>query len=693
MRHDVFAAMLGTAVVISTPAHAQSATTFTYQGHLTESGTPADGLYEFEVRLLNDLEAQIGIAETSIATVTEGIFAMDLDYGPAAFDGNQRFLEISVRSVMAGGAFTTLSPNHPITSTPVAQFALSGNEGPTGPQGDPGTDGLDGTPGSQGPQGEQGPQGIQGNPGADGNDGAQGPQGDQGIPGTPGDSHWLLNGANTYFNGGKVGIGTSTPTYSFEVISDLNSAIWASTTGQAGVYGESTAASNIAYGGRFLASSTEGRGVYGLATSSSGINYGVFGRTFSSNGYAGYFQGGKNYFEGSVGIGTTNPNASLEVFSGQPIGLAVATTQDTAVYGNATSTTAVSTGGYFESASPFGAGVRGFANSSTGFNYGVYGETSSPDGYAGYFQGGRNYFSGNVGIGTNDPQYPLEISTNVERGVSVSTAGKYGIFSETISSDGSDFAGRFQSRSINGGGLLALATHDSGVNYGVYAQTYSANGFAGYFIGSKNYFDGKVGIGTDTPSDKLHINVPDGVDAFRVQHDGITRMRVNDKGGVSLGGNSTIIGAGDVYIPNKLGIGTNAPTFDLSVEGTAAKTGGGSWAVFSDQRLKQNIQPMTGSLNLISALRPVNFEYKSEDHFSYAPGTQRGFIAQEVQQVIPQWVHQADDGYLYLDQTGYEALIVDALQELRAEKDTEIQLLQSRIDRLEKMMLMLSTKN
>lgn len=65
----------------------------------------------------------------------------------------------------------------------------------------------------------------------------------------------------------------------------------------------------------------------------------------------------------------------------------------------------------------------------------------------------------------------------------------------------------------------------------------------------------------------------------------------------------------------------------------------------------------------------------------------------------------ANDGYLYLDQMGYEALIVDAIQELRAEKDAEnqelrdqmnlllakknreIQQLRARLDRLEQMVI------
>ena len=303
------------------------------------------------------------------------------------------------------------------------------------------------------------------------------------------------------------------------------------------------------------------------------------------------------------------------------------------------------------------------------------------------------------------------------------------------------------------------------------------------------YVHGQMGFGVHSPSDRLHISVPDGESAFRVQHNGLTRIRVNANGGVSLGGNSTIVPAGDTYVVNNLGVGENEPTaklhvrseqgrapleiltgssrnmyitenggitlgglgeatpndvyvfnnlgigdaspnarlhvrsslsenairvekydgsyavivanqgtvtienqvsigtesahsFDLAVNGTAAKPGGGGWSLFSDRRLKKNITPMFGSLDTISALRPVNFEYADKDHFSYVEGIQRGFIAQEVQQVLPQWVGENSDGYLYLDQVGFEALVVDAIQELREENTKQIQSLQAENDEL-----------
>jgi hypothetical protein len=106
---------------------------------------------------------------------------------------------------------------------------------------------------------------------------------------------------------------------------------------------------------------------------------------------------------------------------------------------------------------------------------------------------------------------------------------------------------------------------------------------------------------------------------------------------------------------------------------------------------------MGGSLDTLDALRPVTFNYKDKDHFSYIEGTVPGFIAQEVQQVIPEWVAQGNDGYLYLNPVGYEAMVVDAIQELRDEKDAQIEVLQrendelrARLERIERALLIRS---
>ncbi|HTY13658.1 MAG TPA: hypothetical protein VMD02_05675 [Candidatus Omnitrophota bacterium] len=78
-----------------------------------------------------------------------------------------------------------------------------------------------------------------------------------------------------------------------------------------GVLGLSTATSESGIQG--IATGTLGVGIYGYASNFSGLNYGVEGMTNSSNGYAFFGVGGKNYFQGSVGIGTTAPSSTLEV--------------------------------------------------------------------------------------------------------------------------------------------------------------------------------------------------------------------------------------------------------------------------------------------------------------------------------------------------------------------------------------------
>jgi hypothetical protein len=125
--------------------------------------------------------------------------------------------------------------------------------------------------------------------------------------------------------------------------------------------------------------------------------------------------------------------------------------------------------------------------------------------------------------------------------------------------------------------------------------------------------------------------------------------------------------------PGGVNINTNVTSgFDLLVDGSAAKSVGGTlWAVFSDARLKQNINDLDGALDKLTALRGVTFEYANPDHFSYVPGTQMGVIAQEVEQVFPQWVKESGE-YKTVNMSGIEALVIESFRELRAEKDEQV---------------------
>jgi len=123
----------------------------------------------------------------------------------------------------------------------------------------------------------------------------------------------------------------------------------------------------------------------------------------------------------------------------------------------------------------------------------------------------------------------------------------------------------------------------------------------------------------------------------------------------------------------------------LAVSGLAAKSSGPSWSTLSDRRLKRNIEPIPGALHRLLSLRGVTFEFNEEGIATQLAerGRHTGFIAQEVEQVFPEWVGEGG-GYQFVTEEGTTALLVEALRELRAEKDNQIRQLAERLERLEK---------
>ena len=109
---------------LSGVAHAQG-TAIGYQGRLNDAGTSTTGLYDFTFKLF-DLEADGAALAGPIALdavpVTNGVFNVSLNFGPDAFTGPARWLEITVRTNGVGDP-SLLAPRTSLLPAPYAIFA------------------------------------------------------------------------------------------------------------------------------------------------------------------------------------------------------------------------------------------------------------------------------------------------------------------------------------------------------------------------------------------------------------------------------------------------------------------------------------------------------------------------------------------------------------------------------------------
>ena len=96
----------------------------------------------------------------------------------------------------------------------------------------------------------------------------------------------------------------------------------------------------------------------------------------------------------------------------------------------------------------------------------------------------------------------------------------------------------------------------------------------------------------------------------------------------------------------------------------------------SDKRLKENIKPIESALDKVSKLQGVTFDWKDKekeyDQFGKPHKLQEwkndiGFIAQDVQKVIPELVRENEDGMLSMRHQGVAPILLEAIKELKAE--------------------------
>lgn len=298
--------------------------------------------------------------------------------------------------------------------------------------------------------------------------------------------------------------------------------------------------------------------------------------------------------------------------------------------------------------------VRGAGSYDIGMSFSTVYETGGSASITERFRINPN---GNVGIGTTSPSaktaiHKSELGSNPSAVLRLENTGA-NYTSKLILTDGT--------------------TNDANISYLGVTQS------LGFGIGSSlNQMvltsTGNVGIGTTSPSEKLHVvgkgyfvpiiipavisgisspyygtNITLGSDlganqgAARMwsRYDGSGRASITFETNTSTQsyGSDTqllsytetmrITGSGNV------GIGTTSPSFQLQLSNdSAAKPGSPLWTVSSDIRIKENVRPYTDGLEKLMQVNPVYYDYNGKAGFSITKDNV-GIIAQEMQEVLP----------------------------------------------------------
>jgi hypothetical protein len=164
--------------------------------------------------------------------------------------------------------------------------------------------------------------------------------------------------------------------------------------------------------------------------------------------------------------------------------------------------------------------------------------------------------------------------------------------------------------------------------------------------------EGNVGINTTTPGYNLDVN---GSAAFGI---GTEVMRIADNGYVGIG---TATPSAPLEVKGNATHATIAKFTDYTDTTSCTLSGGGLIACSSDARLKKNVDNITYGLSTIMSLRPVLYNWNYE-----ADGSVKnlGFIAQEVEALVPKLISTDEEGMKSLNTIGMIPILTKAIQEM-----------------------------
>lgn len=134
---------------------------------------------------------------------------------------------------------------------------------------------------------------------------------------------------------------------------------------------------------------------------------------------------------------------------------------------------------------------------------------------------------------------------------------------------------------------------------------------------------------------------------------------------INMTDDTSYFGGPAYFMEGNVGIGTNSAGYTLTVNGTAWVTSG-AWSG-SDARWKKNVSSLSSvsSLEKIMKLNPVVYEWKIDEYpeLNFSTGEQLGFIAQDMEKVIPEVVTTDNNGYKGISYEKIIPVLTSAIQE------------------------------
>jgi peptidoglycan hydrolase CwlO-like protein len=477
-----------------------------------------------------------------------------------------------------------------------------------------------------------------------------------------------INASTLSFNGGNVGIGTTSPIgKQHNVIASNGTAL-------------------------FLNNSTGGSGAFvdldfgTYTTAQSGYaNAGATIRVIDDGDYSGHitFRAKGNSIgasqtervriqsNGNVGIGTTSPNSQLQV-------------------GNVnTSGTGITIAARYDQSDAFLRFRTGHGSVSTVWEMGNIAMNDD-----GNFNGIMHFRTATVSAAT--PTTKMVIKANGSVGIGTTSPGQLlhvAGFTRThgISlNDGTvaGFIGYEKSWLGSGSNDVAIAS-EGGNNIRFYTNGTTS-------VRMMINTNGNVGIGTTSPSNLLNIlagsGTASGTTVFRIggpsnyeslefgtinTYDAMIRTYGNDlklySGHWRTNGEVSSEDHSIYFYTSKNGSSNwSEPKMRLDHNGTLTVINDViAYGSPSDIAFKTNIKPLEGALEKLMKLRGVSFTWKEDtnEHKMVGLSDDIGFIAQEVQEILPEIVRKSESGFLSLRDKGIIPILVEAIKELKAEID------------------------